>query len=464
MKKSIYLWLALFAAALMFVFLGWAFSQHGTIGLFRVNGVFHLLFIILAVFGVVLLGLALLEKRLLSRIQPRSTHILSSIVRVMTLLGIIIYIFAFVYIGIIPNSLRAGELPQLLIEDGSGINGVPNLAITFNTQELTNNTVKWGSENSSFTLNKEKPSKQHIFLLNNLKPDTKYWYQINEGHKYYFNTPPTNGESLRFAVFSDGHFGYGENRDGLSTKMLQYIAEPTNDFNLLFSLGDLIDHGFKDSQWQEAFQAMSSTTSVIPVKYAAGNHDTLLGGLKRYEAYCYPEGIALQSGTRLWQRIDVGKVHFLVIDLEWSAESYTPEQNVWLEKQLASIPQDDWTIVMGHGFYYASGSISEGWRWYDNPETIKKLTPSFEKYGVDIVFSGHAHQLELLQKESVTYVVCGTFGGALEPEPQYVSPASVWYSNKNYAFVDVSINGSEAKLVFRDSNNKELKSFVIPKQ
>ena len=64
MKKKIFFWLAEFAAALMFVFLGWAFSQHGTIGLFRVNGTFQKLFIILGVFGLVLLGLALFEWRM----------------------------------------------------------------------------------------------------------------------------------------------------------------------------------------------------------------------------------------------------------------------------------------------------------------------------------------------------------------------------------------------------------------
>jgi multisubunit Na+/H+ antiporter MnhG subunit len=55
-KKNIFFWLAILAAALLFVFLGWAFSQHGTIGLFRVNGTFQKLFIILGVFGLVLAG------------------------------------------------------------------------------------------------------------------------------------------------------------------------------------------------------------------------------------------------------------------------------------------------------------------------------------------------------------------------------------------------------------------------
>lgn len=462
MKRGIYFWVALFGFALIFGFLGWAFSQHGTIGLFRVNGSFRFLFSFLGIFGIVLLGLALLERLLGNRKIARRTRILSGTLRVMTVLGIIVPVFAFIYTEAIHGALTACETPQLLIEDGTGQNGVPNLAVSFNTKQASLNTVMWGSETTSSKLTEDKSSQHHLFLLNDLQPDTKYWYQVDDGQKRYFSTPPIK-ESLRFAVLSDAHFGYGGSRTDLSEKMLQHIARPENYFDMLFSLGDLVDYGFKDKQWQTAFEKLSPTTSVIPTKFALGNHDTLLGGLRRYETYCYPDGLPLQTGTCLYQRIDVGKMHFFVIDLEWSAESYTKEQADWLEKQLASVPQDDWTIVVGHGFYYASGSISEGWRWYDNPETIEKLTPLFEKYGVDMVFSGHAHQLELLKKNGVTYAICGTFGGVLEHEPEYVSPASVWYSDDSYAFIEVTVNDSTAEIIFRDPDYKELKSFTINK-
>ena len=152
----------------MFVFLGWAFSQHGTIGLFRVNGTFQKLFIILGLFGLVLLGLAFFERRLQSRQQKRSTHILSISVRGMTLAGnryLCLCLFLRRYDS---RADAAGETPQLLIEDGSGINGVPNLAVTFRTQELTSNTVQWGQDNSSFTLNEAKPSQEAHFFSQQL--------------------------------------------------------------------------------------------------------------------------------------------------------------------------------------------------------------------------------------------------------------------------------------------------------
>ncbi|MDD5287829.1 MAG: metallophosphoesterase family protein [Dehalococcoidales bacterium] len=463
MKKGIYFWLAVLATALIFGFLGWAFSQHGTIGLYRVNGFYRMVFTGVGAFGIALLGLAVFERWLHVKRPARSTNILTFFVRVFTLAGIIIPLVAFAYVGVNPGPFVAGESPQLLITEGNSLNGVPDIAIVFNTEEPTSNIVYWGTDSSSKVLSDEKSVKQHVFMLSDLQPDTAYWYQVNDGAKYYFTTPPINGQSMRFAVFSDAHFGDATRRSDLSDKMLQYIADPANNFRLLFSSGDLVEYGFKDSHWQEALQSISSVTSVIPIKYALGNHETILGGLKRYEAYCSPAGMPLQDGTRLYQRIDVGKVHFLVIDLEWSAECYTSAQDAWLEKQLASIPQDDWTIVMGHGFYYASGSYDNGWQWYDNPETISKLTPLFEKYGVDIVFSGHAHQLELLRKNGVTYAICGAFAAEHDSERQYVSPASVWYSAKDYAFVDVKIDDSTAELIFRAPDYKELSSFVIQK-
>ena len=461
MRKYLYLWSAILAVILIFGFFGWILPMHGTTGLLRLNSSVRLLFIVLALFGVVLLGFTILEWFLRRKGQVRGIHFLSPIVRVMTVIGIIIPLLGFIYIADIPSSVAADKSPQLLLMDGTGTNGVPNMAVTFHTAKKTQDTLKWGSGESNETLTEEAPSREHVFILSDLQPDTIYWYQVNNGQLNHFKTPPVDGQPLHFAVFSDAHFGVSSSRNDLSVKMLQYIADPTNNFNLLFSCGDLVEYGFRDSCWQKAFQAMSSISPVIPTKYTAGNHDTMMGGLGSYEAYCYPEGMELQTGTRLWNRIDVGQVHFLVIDLEWSAESYTDAQNKWLETQLTSIPQDDWTIVIGHGFYYASGSRTEGWNWYDNPETINKLTPLFEKYHVDMVFSGHAHQLELLQKSGVTYVVCGTFGGALESEREYTSPASVWYSVKNYAFVDVTIDGTEANLIFRDSSYAVLNSFTV---
>ncbi len=260
---------------------------------------------------------------------------------------------------------------------------------------------------------------------------------------------------------ADSHFGADTARNDLTRQMLRQIADPAHNYQMFFFVGDLVEHGFSDAHWQEAIQALSATTSTIPARCVVGNHDTLFGGVNLYQDYMYPQPMELQTGSRLWQRIDVDNVHFLLLDLEWGTDSYTPEQAAWLEQQLSTIPSGDWRIVMSHCYYYCSGGYWELWPWYDDKDMIDKLVPLFEKYHVNLVFSGHNHMLELLQKNNITYVVCGAFGGLPDPERSYISPASIWYMANQRAFMDVTVSQDTATLIFRDPDYKELKSLTV---
>ena len=151
----------------------------------------------------------------------------------------------------------------------------------------------------------------------------------------------------------------------------------------------------------------------------------------------------------------------MVLDVEWSAETVTKDQIKWLEEQLDDIPDEDWKIVLGHGFYYASGTTVMGRDWFDNPETISVLAGIFEKYGVDIVFSGHNHDLEYLEYSSVSYVVCGGFGGTHDPAPTYLSPASRWLEYGRSGFADIAIEKDRAVLSFRGPDGDVLGTFTI---
>jgi len=72
---------------------------------------------------------------------------------------------------------------------------------------------------------------------------------------------------------------------------------------------------------------------------------------------------------------------------------------------------------MSHCFYYSSGSMEYGWPWYDDKQTIDAITPIIKKYDVDLVIGGHNHHMELLQKDGISYLVVGSFGGVPDPEP-----------------------------------------------
>jgi len=450
----------LVGALFMFVFLLWAFLQHGTIGLYRVNGIFHWIFILFGILGVAVLLLALLKYLLNIGNKKRRLLWLSILTTILSIPAIVIPPAAFLYVNGEFSSGIGDTPPQLLMADGTGAHGIPDMAVAFNTEKAVKETLSWGLKDKTTSVQEDKPSKQHVFMLHDLQPGSTYQYQIGSGPVFFFNAPAV-GNSLHFAVASDAHFGAGTARNDLTEEMLGQITNSKNDFGLFFYLGDLVEHGFQKNQWSQAFKAFSSTTSTIPTRFTVGNHETLFSGFGNYKAYGYPDGMSLQTGSKLWYRIDVGKVHFLILDVEWSAESFTSAQAAWLETQLKSIPADDWKIVMSHGFYYSSGIFVDGWKWYDNPETIAKLTPLFDKYKVDMVFSGHNHRIELLNNSGVVYAVCGAFGGLPDPASTYISPSSIWEVSGDYGFIEVSLSGKQCTLNFRDHDYNILYNYTF---
>jgi acid phosphatase type 7 len=271
-----------------------------------------------------------------------------------------------------------------------------------------------------------------------------------------FKTPPETGKELKFAATGDPHFGNPASNGNVTRQILKYVENPDNNYSMLFVLGDTVHLGFMDSLWKEAFAAISTCSSSVPVSYVIGNHDTLFGGLELYQDYLCPPAGADEREKCLYKRFDINNVHFLVLDLEWETETYTPREEQWLIQQLQSIPRNDWLVVMSHTFYYGSGLYQYGWAWYDNQKTIAKLTPLFEKYGVDLVLSGHKHQTEVLQKNGITYVIAGSFGGPEDPERTYTSPASTWYKAGQFGFADITIGGTSGSLIMRSPEGMEL--------
>ncbi len=453
--------LAVLAFASIFALIGWLFSLHGTSGLIHVERLFGIGLLILAAVGLVPLLLAAIRRLSAGRSSSNSRFLIP--IAVLSSICLALSLFGFGFVGGFPPRPAGDAVPRLIMLAGTGSNGIPDVAVVTESASAKLYTLTWGTENGDSVIRETKASKQHVFVLGNLEPAAEYHYRLNQGPGYVFRTPDPSSRGLHFAVGSDAHFGISDSRNDLTRTMLNQISNPVGEFDYFFSLGDNVEFGFRPEQWKNAGEALSKASSVLPSTYVAGNHDAMFTGLQRYLNFAYPAGAELQNGTRLWHRIDVGNVHFIVLDMEWSAESYTQAQASWLESELKSIPPDDWTIVMNHGFYYASGSVTRGWKWYDDQETIQKVTPLFEKYGVDLVFSGHAHQMELLQKSGVTYVIAGAFGGLPDPPRHYTSPQSIWYSPGNYGYVDVTVDNSAATVLFKDSNGAILERAVVPR-
>jgi|WetSurMetagenome_2_1015567.scaffolds.fasta_scaffold34450_2 acid phosphatase type 7 len=445
MKNKILPVLAVLAAIFSGAFLAWLFRLHGTRGLLHVEiiGWFAVIFIALA-------GLLPLALWFVYFLRGKKARLLRAAVILVSISSLAVPVSGFAYINGFPSPTFTATAPRLIIS-GTGAYGLPDIAVTFMSSKPTASTLTWGRDELSHTIVEPAAVTTHVFILKDLRPDSRYWFRLNgridDGPIYYFSTPGPQ-QPLHFAVGSDAHFGAGDSRPDITAQMLDMIAGANGDYDYFFFLGDLVEFGFRPAEWQQALAALPAASATIPTAFAPGNHDTLFTGLGRYLDYCCPAGVAFGSGSRLWRRIDAGDIHFLILDLEWSAEAFTPAQQAWLEAELQSIPAEDWTVVLNHGFYYGSGSVTRGWAWWDNQETIGLITPLFEKYDVDLVFSGHAHQMELLEHNGVTYVIAGAFGGIPDPEREYISPASLWYASGQYGFVDVAIAADQAAIAF----------------
>jgi 3',5'-cyclic AMP phosphodiesterase CpdA len=263
--------------------------------------------------------------------------------------------------------------------------------------------------------------------------------------------PENDANIKRFAIASDSHIGTTKSALETSKKMLETISSvPYNSF---FLLGDIVEFGFSFEQWVEAWGILASKETTVPFRPLIGNHDILFGGNKLFDELMGKD----------YFRIDFDNVHFISLNLPWGIEDFSNKQKQWLETELKSISADDWTIVLTHAFLYASGYNYRGVLWGDNKNAIDELVPLFEETGVDMVFSGHNHQMEHITNNGIEYFITGVFGSYLDEDREFTSEGSQWYNNKTHGYVDLAVGETSATTTFLDANGEGLYSYALEK-
>ena len=61
-------------------------------------------------------------------------------------------------------------------------------------------------------------------------------------------------------------------------------------------------------------------------------------------------------------------------------------------------------------------------------------------------------ELELLKHKGVSYAIIGSMGGLPDPEPTYRSPASLWFKQGGYGWLDLDIDATGIALAFKASD------------
>jgi predicted phosphodiesterase len=205
-------------------------------------------------------------------------------------------------------------------------------------------------------------------------------------------------KAFRFAVVGDRT---GTPQDPVFEEIIDEISLLDPDF--VMCVGDIAEVDVGDSTAVDAeFNHMLNIVGKLPCKFywCAGNNE--IGQESDRAIYEF------KTGFKRYYSFNYKNNHFVVLDNTMlyfaQTQELDKEQLAWLHKDLEKHKQMDNTFVFYHipTYIYAR---REG-------ET-DTLTQIFEKYGVDVVFTGHHHEYSHLNHNNIEYIDVGSSGGAM---------------------------------------------------
>mgnify|MGYP005840811783 FL=1 len=265
-------------------------------------------------------------------------------------------------------------------------------------------TPAYGSQASDPT-----PLINHALTLTGLLPDTLYYYRVRSG-----GTTLAEATCRTARPASNPHFSFAVLGDSGCNCPAQFdVANQLAAINpdLILHVGDVdqLDQGDYDAIFFTPYRSLAQS---IPFYPTLGNHDVINEALY-LAAFYLPRNNPANSER--YYSFDYANAHFVALN---ALEDYAPgtPQYTWLLNDLASTSQF-WKFVYIHYPPYSSGG---GGSVLD---VRNALSPLFEQYNVDIVFSGHDHHYERTiairdydpNSRGVVYIVSGGGGYPLNP-------------------------------------------------
>lgn len=265
-------------------------------------------------------------------------------------------------------------------------------------------TVEAGTD--VFNLPQGAPLARSSAAFTNLTPGTAYCYRVGDGASWSswhtFRTAPEGGGTFRFLYFGDVQTDIRSQ----AARTLRAGWQAAPDARFAVFAGDLVNHGFNDSQWDEFHEALGFMSGSMPLLPTPGNHDTKREtpaealAAPYSAAPAYHANFALpQNGPDIpelkgeayyvdYQGVRVISINSNVLDddrpLNEKHRKAWDGLLAWLEAALRDNP-NRWTVTTHHHPIYSG---SEG---RDNEGMRSLLRPLYDRYRVDLVLQGHDH-------------------------------------------------------------------------
>jgi len=300
--------------------------------------------------------------------------------------------------------------------------------------------------------------------LTGLTPGTKYDYKVvskqqgTSSEMYTFTTAPAKKETpFKFIYIGDTH-----NADIVKPTLEQALKD-CPDAAFLTHTGDHVNTGLFRNEWDRQFYLGKDMFARVPYMPVLGNHDSQ-DGLPP-ELYTQLFRLPQNSGCGLIPErnysFTYGDARFIVIDVTGgNAEKI----KCWLDQEMKNATEK-WKIVMMHFPPYHNDRYS--------PQLRAWWGPLFDKYGIDLVLSGHIHQYfrsypifgdEVVNTpgKGTVYVASMVVKGN-ESERVPSSKYNVTYSFKGGQYQIIEINGNKLDFLSKSSDGEVIDKFQIVK-
>ncbi len=294
----------------------------------------------------------------------------------------------------------------------------PNSAfVCWRTNTVTNSKVNFGTikTNLNQSVSYFANITQHQIQLTALIPNTKYYYTVGTTAQkilpdtFYFYTAPVTGSKQKIKVLAMGDCGTAQPEQTMVRDAVKYFLNQ-NYINCLLLLGDNAYNSGLDNEFTANFFTPYQNQFIFPyscIYPTLGNHDYANSfvaqtnhNIAYHSIFVTPQNGELggvPSNNNAFYSYNYANIHFISLDsygIESGNRFYDTlgPQYVWLKQDLIANTQL-WTIVYFHHPPYTMGSHnsdSEGELVY----TRQKVAPLLDRYGVDLVLTGHSHNYE----------------------------------------------------------------------
>ena len=290
----------------------------------------------------------------------------------------------------------------------------------------------------------------HEVVLRGLEPESQYVYRVvsadaKQGEVasqvFTFRTAVRPGTPFAYVVVGDSRT-YPDRWRRIAERA--YAERPS----FVLHVGDVVSNGDVKAQWlTEWLQPAAALMHRVPMYVAIGNHERNAHWYYDYVSYPKPEN---------YYSFDFGNAHFTIVDTNQDLSPGSAQYR-WLDRDLAE-SRARWKFAAHHHPPYSSDNDDYGDSRHGPSTlgdlTIRKITPMYEKYGVDIVWVGHIHDYERtwpirqgrpVERGGVIYVQTGGGGAELEDFAPTRSPFTAKVKS-DWQYCLVTINGGTLQL------------------